>query len=79
LTLQAASLAHTTDDSQPWIVPAIEFERLLQLSSKLGLEYEVTPIQAWDRIRNHPRFQDLTQERLMELAALVLPHIKCHG
>lgn len=83
MTLQAASLAYApTSPATPdttWKVPTAEFERLLELSSNLDLAYELTPIQAWDRIRKHPRFSELTPEKLQVLARRLLQEINCYG
>jgi hypothetical protein len=83
MTLQAASLAYApsspaTPDST-WKVPTAEIERLLELSSHLDLTYELAPIQAWDRIRKHPRFSELTPEKLQALAHKLLQEINCYG
>lgn len=84
LTLQAASLAYApSPSSQPpanWRVPTAELERLLEMSGNLDLQTsELTPIQAWDRIRKHPKFSELTKEKLQELAQKLLKEVVCHG
>lgn len=62
-----------------WTVPAIEMERLLNFSSRLSLEGELTPIEAWQQIKQHPGFRALDQDRLDELKAVLLPEVQCYG
>jgi hypothetical protein len=56
--------------------PAVEVEKLLQLSSKLSLEGELTPIEAWYRIKQHPGFVTLNQDRLEQLKVVLLPGVR---
>jgi hypothetical protein len=62
-----------------WTVPAVEVERLLNLSSRLSLEGELTPIEAWQRIKQHPGFATLNRGRLQELKSVILPEVQCYG
>lgn len=62
-----------------WNVPAIELENLLSLSQLLQLDGEVTPIEIWQRVQTHPRFRELTQERLDRLRDQLLPQVICYG
>ena len=62
-----------------WTVPAVEVERLLNLSSRLSLEGELTPIEAWQRIKQHPGFATLDRGRLQQLKAVILPEVQCYG
>ena len=70
-------------------------ERLLALSSTFQLEGEITPVQAWFRIKNDPRFSMLQHgvkgtdqgaigrsvalERLERLRRLLWGDVKCYG
>lgn len=62
-----------------WTVPAVDVERLLNLSSRLSLEGELTPIEAWQRIKQHPGFATLDRGRLQQLKAVILPEVQCYG
>ena len=62
-----------------WTVPAVEVERLLNLSSRLSLEGELTPIEAWQRIKQHPCFATLDRERLQQLKTVLVPEVHCWG
>ncbi len=63
-----------------WTVPTVELEGLLRLSQglELGME-EVTPVQAWQIITQHNRFDDLTFELLERLRLVLLPMVECYG
>lgn len=61
-------------------MPTASLERLLQLSDTLGLEFgTLTPIQAWQRVKSHPRFRQLTPEKLQQLIELLSKEVKCQG
>jgi len=63
-----------------WTVPTAELEGLLVLSQGLGLGMEeVTPVQAWQIITQHNRFDDLTFELLERLRLALLPMVVCYG
>ena len=62
-----------------WSVPAAELERLLDLSHQIDLDGEITPVQAWQRIRYHPSFGILLPEQLEFLRDALLPEVKCYG
>lgn len=83
LTLNAAALACAPSCIRPdevWSVPTSSLERLLDLSAGLGMEPgKITPIQAWQCLREHPDFAILTPERLQELISKLSNEVKCHG
>jgi hypothetical protein len=58
-----------------WHVPAAGIERLLELSEKIPLDGELTPVQAWSWIRGHPGFGGLEVGLKGVLGALV----RCYG
>ncbi len=65
--------------SSRWNVPAIELEKLLSFTEGLDLDGEITPIQAWQRIRIHPNFLDLTPIALATLRESLLTVVQCYG
>jgi hypothetical protein len=65
--------------SASWTVPAVEVERLLNLSSRLSLEGEITPIEAWQKIKQHPGFASLDRDGLEQLKTILLPEVQCLG
>lgn len=62
-----------------WSVPAIELEKLLEFSDRLSLDGEITPVEAWQRIRQHPNFSNLTSDGLDALKATLVPEVQCYG
>lgn len=63
-----------------WQMPAIGIERLLELSESVPLDDgELTPVQAWDKLRRHPEFGSLEVERLKTLEQALLKGVKCYG
>ncbi|KAJ9612656.1 hypothetical protein H2204_015030 [Knufia peltigerae] len=66
-------------DGTKWNVPAVELEKLLEFSDRLSLDGEITPVEAWQRIRLHPRFPDLTMAGLEDIRSKLVPEVKCYG
>ena len=62
-----------------WNVTVIEIEKLLNLSDRLSLDGELTPVEAWQRIRRHPGFPYMTTEQLETLRDVLLSNVKCYG
>ncbi|KAH8704077.1 hypothetical protein BGW36DRAFT_370541 [Talaromyces proteolyticus] len=81
LTLQASLLCHAPHfgAESSWAVPAVEFEKLFQLSKRLDLDGEITPVQAWNCIKSHDRFQNLTPASLGALRDSIATKISCFG
>jgi hypothetical protein len=82
LTAQAPLLAHAThslESTGGWSIPATEIERLLSLSSQLSLAGELTPVQAWSRIRSSPEFLKLDFDSLGRLKGDLLKEVQCYG
>ena len=82
LTTQAPLLTHAPailESRSQWSVPAVEIERLLELSSNLNLEGELTPVQTWSRIRRWPGFERCDRRRLEVLRDRMRDEIQCYG
>jgi hypothetical protein len=82
LTANAPLLTQRPRISQPtssWTIPAAEIERLLNLSSQLNLAGELTPVQAWSRIRSYPGFDKLSRAHLEILEKALLEEVQCYG
>jgi len=62
-----------------WTVPAVELEKLLEFSDRLNLSGEITPIEIWQRVRQHPNFSLLTRDTLEFLKKALVPEVKCYG
>lgn len=59
--------------------PASILQRLLALATNLAIEGEVTPVQAWNRIRHQPQFDQFDADGLMVLTKKLSQTVKCHG
>jgi hypothetical protein len=62
-----------------WDVPAVELERLLSLSQQLGLTNEITPVQAWQQLVSHPKYAQVTREKIEALCQQLLLNVRCQG
>ncbi|CAG7934955.1 unnamed protein product [Penicillium nalgiovense] len=69
----------TLDSESRWQVSAEVFQKLFEMADRLDLNGYITPVQAWNRIRDHENFPRLTRERLKSLQNAMRSHIKCQG
>lgn len=74
-----SSTTHDQTSNPAWTVHSSSVERLLELSSSIPLDGEVTPVQAWDYIRRHPQYSTLDCARLAKLQAALVEFVKCYG
>jgi hypothetical protein len=67
--------------SQPpsWTTSNAEIERLFELASNLGLKGELTPVEAWNRIWQHPQASSLTPQGLKTIELGLRQHVACYG
>ncbi|KAF3928161.1 hypothetical protein AA313_de0205086 [Arthrobotrys entomopaga] len=56
-----------------------ELNMLLNLSPKMSLTGEVTPINAWAIIQGHPNFLQLTRHDFAAIKNELVPKVKCYG
>ena len=82
--LSYASPALLADSTKPNIsllqdMPGAMLDRLLNLSSALCSDEEVTPVQAWNYLRSQPHFDFLETQSLQTLANKLREAVKCHG
>ncbi|RCI11437.1 hypothetical protein L249_7337 [Ophiocordyceps polyrhachis-furcata BCC 54312] len=52
---------------------------LLDLSKKLDLDGEITPVVAWGMILSHPRFTELRSDDIRRLAEELSQKVRCYG
>jgi len=75
-------LRHAPLDAHPtasWQVPGADITRLLALSRSFELQGELTPVQAWYKLRQDPRFARVSQQQLEKLRQLLWKDVKCYG
>ena len=52
---------------------------LLDMSSRLPLLGEITPVMAWAQIRRDPRFPQLNEKDTLDIMNELLPKVRCYG
>ncbi|KAJ4381304.1 hypothetical protein N0V86_003653 [Didymella sp. IMI 355093] len=58
---------------------ASSLDNLLNLSSAFNLEYEVTPIQAWQHLCGYFELGAIDMKNFRKLADMLLEHVRCYG
>lgn len=58
---------------------ASDLQRLLDISNRLPLDYEITPIMAWALILQHQYFQLLTSQDIANIRDELLAKVRCYG
>ncbi|KAF2499709.1 hypothetical protein BU16DRAFT_524164 [Lophium mytilinum] len=80
LLFQAPSASALQLPSSSWEAPHLGLERLLELSSNIELgDDEMTPVQAWNYVRNHDAFAQIDVQLLRKLTQDLLGAVKCYG
>ncbi|KAJ5963464.1 uncharacterized protein N7479_003340 [Penicillium vulpinum] len=69
----------TLDSDSRWQVSADVFQKLFEMADRLDLNGYITPVQAWNRIRDHEKFPRLSREKLKTLENAMRPNIRCQG
>ncbi|KAG5950272.1 hypothetical protein E4U53_005314 [Claviceps sorghi] len=62
-----------------WEISKADLSTLLDLSQKLDLDGEITPVMAWGMILNHPRFADFKAEDFAKIASELGRKVRCYG
>lgn len=65
--------------SRTWELSKADLNTLLDLSKKLNLDGEITPIMAWGMVLGHPRLGELTEPDFRELSELLRSKVRCYG
>lgn len=63
----------------PSEMPQGDLLKLLDLSARLPLEGEITPVMAWAYIMRDPRFGNLIERDFMNIMTDMLPKVRCYG
>jgi len=70
------------DEKYPHKMPDVgmpDLLKLLDLSNRLPLDGEITPIMAWAGLRSHPRCSELTKPDFEAIRDELLAKIRCYG
>lgn len=62
-----------------WELSKADLSTLLDLSKKLDLDGEITPVMAWGIILTHPRFHELQASDLHKIGEELVRKVRCYG
>jgi len=70
------------EETYPHQMPDVampDLMKLLDLSNRLPLDGEITPVMAWAMILQDPRFLELKKEDFDLMKGELLPKVRCYG
>lgn len=67
------------DTPKTWDLSKPDLANLLDLSKRLNLDGEITPVMAWGIILAHPRFSQLRLEDFQKMCQELGGKIRCYG
>lgn len=76
-TTEAATSSGTARPT--WELSTDDLAKLLDLSKKLNLEGEITPVMAWGVLMNHPRLGELSPGDIQGVVDDLRDKVKCYG
>lgn len=62
-----------------WTASGATIKALLNLSSSINLEGEITPVEAWHRLYDHPDFWKLNRDQIENLKRELSTAVQCCG
>ena len=62
-----------------WELSKADLATLLDLSQKLNLDGEITPVMAWGMVLGHPRLGELSEGDFARLAEELRSKVRCYG
>lgn len=65
--------------NQQWTTSGAIIKELLNLSSSINLEGEITPVEAWHRLHKHPDFWRLDHTQIQNLKLELSSAVRCFG
>lgn len=77
-----AHIANTPEDQYPHKMPDMampELVKLLDLSNRLPLDGEITPIMAWVAIRRHARVLEMDKDDFESIKVTLTAKVRCYG
>lgn len=64
---------------QTWQLSTDDLAKLLDLSGKLNLDGEITPVMAWGVLMSHPRLSELSVADIEGIVDDLKDKVKCYG
>lgn len=62
-----------------WELSRPDLATLLDLSQKLDLDGEITPVMAWGMVLGHPRLGELDERDFVKLSEGLRSKVQCYG
>ncbi|PQE12769.1 bzip-type transcription factor protein [Rutstroemia sp. NJR-2017a BBW] len=62
-----------------WDLSKSDLSNLLDLSKRLDLNGEITPVMAWGMVLAHPRLSELKEKDFKAISEDLLPKVRCYG
>lgn len=62
-----------------WELSKGDLTTLLDLSKRLDLDGEITPVMAWGMVLGHPRLTELTQKDFEKITDDLKDKVRCYG
>lgn len=72
-------IGNTASGQKTWDLSKGDLANLLDLSKRLNLDGEITPVMAWGMILGNPRFPELTLKDFGTLTEELKGKVRCYG
>lgn len=72
-------MAGNTIEQKTWDIQSNDLVSLMDLSKRLNLEGEITPVHAWGMVCMHERFSELGVGDIKELVGELVQKVRCYG
>lgn len=80
LPFGSSNIHDTTGSGQrTWEITKADLATLMDLSTRIDLDGEITPVMAWGMVMSHPRFVDLDLGDLQALTDELGRKVRCYG
>lgn len=73
------NITQDTPNQKTWDVSKPDLANLLDLSKRLNLDGEITPVMAWGMVLAHPRFIEFTAEDFHNVCLELGGKVRCYG
>jgi len=68
-----------SEPQKTWDLSKSDLSNLLDLSKRLDLNGEITPVMAWGMVLAHPRLSELKEKDFKAMSEDLLPKVRCYG
>ena len=69
----------TESPDTSWMASSGIIKELLNLSQGINLQGEITPVEAWQTLHNHPYFVHMSRAGVEVLKKQLVDHVRCCG